>query len=152
MFKVTKRGVLAILAAASLFGISLPAAAYPDRPITMIVPWGAGGGTDTLARTFAAMLEEELGQPINVVNRTGAGGVVGHTAMATAAADGYTIGLGTVEFTTYRPLAQGDIGPDSFTLLCRLASLPAGITIKADAPWNSAAELLAAIRAGVDGA
>lgn len=146
MFKVIKRGALAILAAASLFGISLPAAAYPDRPITMIVPWGAGGGTDTLARTFAAMLEEELGQPINVVNRTGAGGVVGHTAMATAAADGYTIGLGTVEFTTYRPLAQGDIGPDSFTLLCRLASLPAGITVKAGAPWNSAAELLAAIK------
>ncbi len=151
MFKITKRGLLAAMAAMPLIGMALPAAAYPDRPITMIVPWGAGGGTDTLARTFASMLEEELGQPINVVNRTGAGGVVGHTAMSTAAPDGYTIGVGTVEFTTYRPLGQGDIGPESFTLICRLASLPAGITVKADAPWTNAQELLDAIDAADPG-
>ena len=48
-----------------------PGAAYPDRPITFIVPWGAGGGTDGTARYFAAMMEKELGQPVNVVNRTG---------------------------------------------------------------------------------
>ena len=57
-------------------------AAYPDRPITMIVPWGAGGGTDATARIIASMLEKELGQPVNVVNRTGGSGVVGHSAIA----------------------------------------------------------------------
>ena len=72
-------------------------AAYPERPITLIVPWAAGGGTDATARIIGALLEKELGQPVNVVNRTGGSGVVGHSAIALAAPDGYTIGLITVE-------------------------------------------------------
>ena len=57
-------------------------AAYPDRPITIIVPWGAGGGTDAVGRIFANLLEQDLGVPVNVVNRTGGSGVVGHSAIA----------------------------------------------------------------------
>src|SRR5215210_9262431 len=72
-------------------------AAYPERPITLIVPWAAGGGTDATARIIGALLEKELGQPVNVVNRTGGSGVVGHQAIASAAPDGYTIGMATVE-------------------------------------------------------
>ena len=72
-------------------------AAYPERPITLIVPWGAGGGTDAVARIIAAELEKELKQPINVVNRTGGSGVVGHQAIASTAPDGYTLGILTVE-------------------------------------------------------
>ena len=72
-------------------------AAYPERPITMVVPWGAGGGTDQTARIIASLLERDLGKPVNVVNRTGGSGVVGHSAIATAAPDGYTIGMVTVE-------------------------------------------------------
>src|SRR4051812_27089994 len=74
-------------------------AAYPERPITLIVPWGAGGGTDGTARIIAALMEKELGQPINVVNRTGGSGVVGHQAIASSTPDGYTLGLITVEIT-----------------------------------------------------
>ena len=59
---------------------------YPDRPITLIVPWGAGGGTDAVARMIASLMEKDLGQPVNVVNRTGGSGVVGHSAIASAAA------------------------------------------------------------------
>ena len=59
-------------------------AAFPDRPITLIVPWAAGGGTDAVARQIAMMLERDLKQPINVVNRIGGSGVVGHTAIASA--------------------------------------------------------------------
>ena len=70
---------------------------YPNRPITLIVPWGAGGGTDAVARIIGALLEKDLGQPVNVVNRTGGNGVVGHSAIATAAPDGYTLGMITVE-------------------------------------------------------
>jgi tripartite-type tricarboxylate transporter receptor subunit TctC len=64
--------------------------AYPNRPITIICPWGAGGGTDATARIIAAVMEKELKQPFNVVNRTGGSGVVGHSAIATAVPDGYT--------------------------------------------------------------
>ena len=86
-------------AALALLGFVSPAAlgAYPERPITLIVPWGAGGGTDATGRIIAALLEKELSQPVNVVNRTGGSGVVGHAAIASAAPDGYTIGIVTVE-------------------------------------------------------
>src|SRR5512145_1276379 len=73
------------------------AADYPVRPITFIVPWGAGGGTDAVGRVVASLLERELGRPVNVVNRTGGSGVVGHSAIANARPDGYTIGILTVE-------------------------------------------------------
>ena len=73
--------------------------AYPSRPLTVIVPWKAGGGTDTATRTLAAVLQDELGQPVNVVNRTGGGGIVGHYALSQAQPDGYTLGAITVEIT-----------------------------------------------------
>jgi tripartite-type tricarboxylate transporter receptor subunit TctC len=73
------------LAGALTFAAGTALADYPDRPITLIVPWGAGGGTDATGRMIGSLLEEELGQPVNVVNRTGGSGVVGHSAIATAA-------------------------------------------------------------------
>ena len=90
MTKLTRRAFAASAAAAAA-GISLGlkpafAQAYPTRPVTMVVPWGAGGGTDATARIIAALLEKDLGQPFNVVNRTGGSGVVGHSAIATARA------------------------------------------------------------------
>src|SRR5207249_6729973 len=89
LVRVVVAALLALFASAAY-------AAYPERPITLIVPWGAGGGTDAVARFFGSYLEKELGQPVNVVNRTGGNGVVGHSAIAQAAADGYTLGLLTV--------------------------------------------------------
>ena len=73
------------------------AQSWPSRPITMIVPWGAGGGTDATARMIASLLEKQLGQPVPVVNRTGGSGAVGHQAIASAEPDGYTIGIATLE-------------------------------------------------------
>jgi len=90
--------MLAAAIAATGFSAS---AAWPERPITLIVPWAAGGGTDAVARILAAGLEKELGKPVNVVNRTGGGGVVGHTEIVNAKPDGYTIGLATAEVTTF---------------------------------------------------
>ena len=87
------RRSLARLAAASVVAAALaaPAAAqYPNRPITLIVPWGAGGGTDATARIIAACWRRSSKQPVNVVNRTGGSGVVGHSAIAEAPPDGYT--------------------------------------------------------------
>ena len=69
--------VLFALAAASLLGAGNAKADFPERPITLIVPWAAGGGTDAVARQIAMMMERDLKQPVNVVNRIGGSGVVG---------------------------------------------------------------------------
>src|SRR5437763_277928 len=92
-------GASAATAALTGLGVrpSRAQAAWPTRPVTLIVPWGAGGGTDQTARIIGSLLERDLGQPVNVVNRIGGSGVVGHSAIAAAAPDGYTIGLITVE-------------------------------------------------------
>ena len=89
MKRVTR--ALAAVAASACATVAL--AAYPERPIQLIVPWAAGGGTDATARIIGTLLEKELGQPVNVVNRTGGSGVVGHAAIASAPPDGYTIGI-----------------------------------------------------------
>src|SRR3954462_8716444 len=91
-------------------------AQYPQRPVQLIVPWGAGGGTDATARIIATLLEKELKQPFNVVNRTGGSGGVGHDAIAKATPDGYTTGLITVEITMMHhvgltPLTYKDYTP-----------------------------------------
>jgi len=88
-----------LFAAALALAATLVHAQYPQRPIQLIVPWGAGGGTDATARIIGSLLEKDLKQPVNVVNRTGGSGVVGHDAIARAAPDGYTLGLITVEIT-----------------------------------------------------
>ena len=83
MSKISRRTFAAssaAIAASAAFGLTpARAQAYPARPVTVIVPWGAGGGTDATARIVAALLEKDLGQPFNVVNRTGGSGVVGHS-------------------------------------------------------------------------
>ena len=89
------RRMLGLTAAVATLVTSLGAAqaAWPEKPITLIVPYAAGGGTDATGRWMAAGLEPILGQPVNVVNRVGASGLTGMSAIANAAPDGYTIGL-----------------------------------------------------------
>lgn len=127
------------------------AAEFPDRPVTVIVPWAAGGGTDAVARIFASGLEQELGQPINVVNRPGGNGVVGHTAIATARPDGYTLGVASPEIASYKTLGTADMTPASFDLFSRLAILPAGVTVSAESPYTSLDDVLAAVKAKPEG-
>ena len=94
--------MIAILALALVAAWPSPASAQakvPNRPVQLIVPWTAGGGTDRIARMVAPLLEKELGQPVTVVNREGGGGALGHTAGATAPSDGHTITMVTIELT-----------------------------------------------------
>lgn len=121
-------------------------AAYPERPLTIIVPWGAGGGTDTIIRIFAVGFEQEMGVPINVVNRTGGSGVVGHSAIANGKADGYTLGACTSEITYFKTIGLAPITPANFTLISRLALIPAGFTVKADSEFKTLKDALAAIK------
>lgn len=132
---------------ATLTAAAPSGAAYPDRPVTIVVPWAAGGGTDTIIRIFAIGFEKEMGVPINVVNRTGGGGVVGHSAIAQAKPDGYTLGAGTSEITYFKAMGLAPITPDSFTLISRLATIPAGFMVKADSPYKTLNDALAAIKA-----
>ncbi|MFO1324861.1 MAG: tripartite tricarboxylate transporter substrate binding protein [Burkholderiales bacterium] len=135
-------GALCLLAVAGV-----AAAAYPDRPITLIVPWAAGGGTDATARIIGTLLEKELGQPVNVVNRTGGSGVVGHSAVAQAAPDGYTIGLITVEIGMMHWQGLTDLTGASYTPIGLVNADPAGVQVAADAPYKNVGDLLAAIKA-----
>ena len=122
-------------------------AQYPQRPIQLIVPWGAGGGTDATARILASLLEKELGQPVNVVNRTGGSGVVGHQAIASAAPDGYTLGMITVEISMMHWMGITSLKPADYTALALVNADPAGLSVRADSPYRSVRELLAAARA-----
>jgi tripartite-type tricarboxylate transporter receptor subunit TctC len=141
----TMLGTLGALALA--FAAGSAQAAWPERPITLIVPWGAGGGTDATARIIGSLLEKELGQPVNVVNRTGGSGVVGHQAIATAAPDGYTIGLITVEIAMMHWQGLTDLTPASYTPIGLVNMDPAGLQVRADSPYKTANDVVAAIKA-----
>lgn len=119
---------------------------YPERPLTLIVPWAAGGGTDATARTIARALEEQLGQNVNVVNRTGGSGVVGHTAMLHAAPDGYTIGLATVEVNTMHWQGLTDLTYEDLTPIAQINYDSPGIQVSTDGAFESLDTLMEAIR------
>ncbi|MBK6006416.1 tripartite tricarboxylate transporter substrate binding protein [Ramlibacter ginsenosidimutans] len=149
MTRATRRLLIAGTVAALALAAALPASAqtYPTRPITLIVPWGAGGGTDATARILGSLMEKELGQPVNVVNRTGGSGVVGHSAIASAPADGYTIGLATVEISMMHWQGLTELSGASYTPIGLVNADPAGVQVRADAPYKDIKELLAAIKA-----
>lgn len=119
---------------------------YPERPITLIVPWAAGGGTDATARTIARALEEQLGQNVNVVNRTGGSGVVGHTAMLNSAPDGYTIGLATVEVNTMHWQGLTDLTYKDFTPIAQINYDSPGIQVATDGAFANLDEMIEVIR------
>src|SRR5881396_933396 len=144
MFKVLKCGLVAVALA---LVVTSSQAAYPERPVTLIVPWGAGGGTDATARIIGSLLEKDVGQPVNVVNRTGGSGVVGHAAIASAASDGYTIGIVTVEIGMMHWQGLTELNGASYTPIGLVNADPAGLQVAADSPYKNVNDLVAAIKA-----
>ena len=120
---------------------------FPDRPLTLVVPWGAGGGTDAVARMIASLMERDLGQPVNVVNRTGGSGVVGHSAIASAPPDGYTIGMITVEITMMHHQKLTELNGTSYTPLALVNLDPAAFQVRADSPYKTMGDVLTAVKA-----
>ena len=148
MYKRTLMSIAAALIGTTLFGMSAASAqSYPDRPIQMIVPWGAGGGTDAVGRVFASLLQEELGVPVNVVNRTGGSGVVGHSALANTAPDGYTIGVMTIEIDMMHCQGLTELTHEDFDILAMVNADPGGLMVSADSEYESLDTLLEAIKA-----
>lgn len=133
-------------AAATMGGPSF-AQTFPSRPIELICPWGAGGGTDAVARIIGALMEKDLGQPVNVVNRTGGNGVVGHSAIATAKPDGYTIGIITVELIMMHWIGLTKLGPADYTPIALVNEDAPVVIVKADGPYADLKALVAAIKA-----
>lgn len=140
-----KKSVLNVFIAASLFSATAMAA-YPEKPITIIVPWGAGGNTDTIARLVAKGLQDELKVNVNVVNRTGGSGVVGHNAIKTAKADGYTLGVVTVEVALMHHQKMTDLNYKDYTPIVRLGVVPGGVQVAKNSPYQNINELLTAIK------
>ena len=118
--------------------------AYPEKPITMIVPFGAGGPSDQLARTLAEHLKEHLPQPVVIVNREGGGGSVGAAELVRAKPDGYTIGLPYETIMTLQPHLT-DVpykGPEDYIAVMELVNTPLVLAIRADVPWQTVDEFV----------
>lgn len=127
---------------------SLPALAqteWPERPVTIVVPAGAGGGTDQTARMLSERLQERFGQPFNVLNQGQGGGVVGINSIKTADPDGYTLGV-LYNFAHYAPMGQAEFDADDFTPIAQFNFDPAGFHVRADSEWQNLTQALDAIR------
>ncbi len=131
------------LCAAALFAFSSAASAdFPEKDITLIVPWSAGGGTDTIARALAKSGKKHLGVNVNVVNKTGGGGVVGMSAAKTARPDGYSVGMITFGLSTYKLMGLSDMTYRDFELLQLLNQSSAALSVAADSQFKTLDDLM----------
>ena len=134
-----------LLAAAALAVAPLAAvAAYPERPINMIVAYSPGGGTDLVARAIAPFIEKHLGNNARIVvmNRPGAGGEIGFAALANAAPDGYTIGfINTPNVLTIPIERKAQYSTDKFELLANIVDDPGNFSVHTDSPVKSLKDL-----------
>src|SRR3954454_19661399 len=139
---VTRRTALASLA--SLAAAPAFAQVYPSRPISLIVPWAAGGSTDILARIIGLHLHQSMGQPVIIENRTGASGNIGTLAVARAAPDAYPMLVKTMSVHTRNPLLFPSMtfaGVKDFSPLPLLAYLTNTLPIHPSVPENTVPEL-----------
>ncbi|GAB4392013.1 MAG: tripartite tricarboxylate transporter substrate binding protein [Kiloniellaceae bacterium] len=122
---------------------------YPEKPVTLLIPFSAGGGNDTVARALATRLEAPLGQPIVAANRTGAGGYVAAQQMRDARADGYTLAqqsLGTFILTSlFKPQAVDPLKDVEY--VAQIALLSSGLAVPADSPYQTLDDFIAALKA-----
>lgn len=143
-----RRSVLAGLSAASLAGLTGQARAqanFPTRPITLVVPFAAGGSTDIVARLVGQKMGELLGQSVVIENRAGAGGNIGSTAVARAAPDGYTLLMGTISTHALNPAILKTVTFDAvkdFTPISLLAVVPNVMVVHPSFPAKTVPEVL----------
>ena len=124
------------------------AADYPERPITFICPWPAGGTADRSMRTICQIAARELGQPVVLENRAGASGMIGTKALATARPDGYTIGQVPISVTRFAQLGSVQLDPlKDLTYIARTSGQTFGIAVLSASPFKSLREMVAAAKA-----
>ena len=120
---------------------------FPKKPVTVICPWSAGGGTDTILRALSKEAEKYLGQTITVVNQTGGGGAVGHAAIMQARPDGYTLGMITFELNSLPPQGLIPFSYKDYDPIMRINTDGAALTVPIDAPYNNVKEFVAYAKA-----
>lgn len=152
-----RRPLLSRAAAAAILPALLPgirparAAEWPQRGLTLIVAFPAGGGTDIAARTLARFMEKELGQSIVVLNRGGAGGDIGWSEMARAQPDGYTIGFINTPNVVSIPIErQARYRLEDFAPIANVVDDPSAFFVRADSPFRSVEDVVRAARARPD--
>jgi tripartite-type tricarboxylate transporter receptor subunit TctC len=137
-----------LVVATSLFGAAVFAQDFPSRPVTLIVPWPAGGSTDLAMRALAASTDKYLGQPIVIENKPGAAGTLGASAMITAKPDGYTVTQIPITVFRYPHMAQVGYDPlTDLTYLIGISGYTFGVVVRADAPWKTWQDLIAYAKA-----
>jgi tripartite-type tricarboxylate transporter receptor subunit TctC len=122
------------------------AQSYPAKPITLIIPFPPGGSTDIVGRIAADGMARELGQPLVVDNRGGAGGAIGAKAIADAAPDGYTLGIATISTHVVNPIVRTDLRYDplkDFSFISQIAAVPNVVSIHPSVPARNMAEFVA---------
>lgn len=122
-------------------------AAWPERPITLIVPYSAGGGTDATARIIASMLKDSLGTPVNVVNHPAGGGVVAQETISSAKPDGYTIGLVSAETVMNHNMGLTNRSEKDYTALALMNNDPSAVIVSTSSPYKQMSDLVDAIKA-----
>ncbi|WP_420392316.1 tripartite tricarboxylate transporter substrate binding protein [Acuticoccus sp.] len=148
MGNLTKRLLLAAAAGLAI-GLTAPTAfaqeSYPDRPITMLVGYGAGGQTDLVARAASTVMSDELGVPINVVNKPGAGGAVAARELMRAEPDGYTVLFQANSVVNSAPFVMDRITftPDDFEYAGMITAYQTALATQKDAPFDNLAEFVA---------
>lgn len=134
MARFARRWFACVLAS---FALASPAlAAYPERPVTMICPFPAGGAMDIVGRHLAEAMKPHFPKPIAVINRVGAGGTIGNTEAVQARPDGYTIAISAAAVLTVQP-HRTDLpykGPDDYEPIIKLVNLPVVFAVRADSP------------------
>lgn len=147
MFKV-KSLLIPILAVATLAGFA-PAnaqeAAYPDKPIRLVVPWAPGGATDVIARIIGKRLGEELGQPVVIENKGGAGGNIGTASFVRDAPDGYTLLMTTSSTNAINPHLYAKTGYNAekdFSHVALVGSIPNVLEVPANSQFQTASQFL----------
>jgi tripartite-type tricarboxylate transporter receptor subunit TctC len=139
-------GVASVLCAPILGAVARPAeAAYPTRPVDLVVAFAPGGAADVTARLVAGYVSKKWGQPINVVNRAGGGGIVGTHEVLTARPDGYTLMMDNHAVNALLAVTQTDLPFkwDERTAIARVNLDPVFYTVKFDAPWHSLGDVAA---------
>ena len=146
-----RRRVLQLMGAAILpLPFALHAQTYPGKPVELVVPASAGGGTDALARGFAEIVKKHLPQPLIVNDKPGASGVVGMSDVLNGKPDGYKVSVVIAELVILPHLNLAKFSYADFAPVARLNADPAAVTVRADAPWNTIEEFLAAAKARPD--
>ena len=143
----------ALLAGALALAAGAACAAYPERPVTLVAPYPAGGAADVLARLLAKQLEAQLGKPVIVDNKPGAGTAIGAAAVANAKPDGYTLLISSNSTFTLNPAAGAKTSYDpakSFEAIGMVGTLPLAVLVNPAVPAQNVQQLVAAIKADPD--